>query len=213
MKITKYGHCCLMLEINGKKILTDPGAYDYSKLPEDIKGVSAVLITHEHSDHLHVESLQNLLKNNIEAVVITNASVGKILEEAGIAYIKIEEGEKYDLDGVNISGFGNLHAEIYFTFGQVQNTGYMIDGLCYPGDAFQYPDAHVDILALPVAGPWMKIKDAIDYAKNINPRVVFPVHDGMIQSFATFPYTIPQKFLGELGIEFKKLKIGEAEEI
>ena len=69
---------------------------------------------------------------------------------------------------------------------QVQNTGYMIDNLCYPGDAFQYPDADVDILALPVSGPWMRLKDAIDYAKNINPRIVFSVHDAFIHDWASF---------------------------
>ena len=27
MKIKKLGHCCLVIETNGKKIMTDPGSY------------------------------------------------------------------------------------------------------------------------------------------------------------------------------------------
>ena len=127
--------------------------------------------------------------------------------------IKIEDGESYDIRGVKISGFGNIHAEIYKEYGQVQNTGYMIENLCYAGDAFHYPDAEVDILALPVAGPWMKIKDAIDYAKNINPRIVFPVHDAYIHDWAKFIWDAPEKFLAELGIKFKKPELGKEEEI
>ena len=27
MKIKKLGHCCLVIEINGRKIMTDPGSW------------------------------------------------------------------------------------------------------------------------------------------------------------------------------------------
>ncbi len=213
MKITKLGHCCLVINISDKRILTDPGAYDYSRLPSDIVDISAILITHEHADHLHVESLKNLLLNNKDVIVITNTAVGKILEQEKIPYTKVEDKESFDLSGIKISGFGDKHAEIYDTFGRVQNTGYMIDSLCYPGDSFNLPYEKADILALPVAGPWMRIKDALDYAKKVNPRVAFPVHDAIIKDFATFLYTIPNHFLSEWKIGFKKLELGKEEEI
>jgi L-ascorbate metabolism protein UlaG (beta-lactamase superfamily) len=95
----------------------------------------------------------------------------------------------------------------------VQNTGYMIDSLCYPGDSFNMPNKEVDILALPVLGPWMKMKDAIDYAKSIHPRIVFPVHDGPLKPFATFVYGIPKHFLEKSGIEFRKLEISKEEDL
>ena len=212
MKLKKLGHCCFVAEPKeGVRIMTDPGAF--STLQHEEINISAILITLEHQDHMHIESLQKVLINNPNALVITNTAVGKFLTEANISYIKIEEGESYDIRGVKISGFGNIHAEIYKEYGQVQNTGYMIENLCYAGDAFHYPDAEVDILALPVAGPWMKIKDAIDYAKNINPRIVFPVHDAYIHDWAKFIWDAPEKFLAELGIKFKKPELGKEEEI
>ncbi len=210
MKVTKLGHCCFVAEPkDGIRVMTDPGAF--STLQNEEKNISAVLITHEHQDHLHIESLKKVLENNPKALVITNASVGKLLDEAGIKYIKLEEGGKHDLGGVDISGFGNVHAEIYGIYGQVQNTGYMIDGLCYPGDAFSYPDAKVDILALPVAGPWMKLKEAIDYSKNVNPRVAFPVHDAILSSFTSFVPKIVDHFLQEQGVVLKVLELGKEE--
>lgn len=209
----------MAIDINGVRILTDPGAPDYSGKTETEKDISLVLITHEHADHLHVDSLKVILANNPEAIVITNISVGKILDGENIKYTKVEDGEDYEFKGIQIKGFGELHAKIYEDFGQVQNTGYMIDSLCYPADSFNMPEkfiiggGKVDILALPVAGPWMKISDAIDYAKKLNPRVAFPVHDAMIKDFAKFLYTIPKFFLEKSGIEFKKLELGKEEEI
>ncbi|MDE2030864.1 MAG: MBL fold metallo-hydrolase [Patescibacteria group bacterium] len=212
MKIKKLGHCCLIVEPKDDiRIMTDPGSFSTTQTQE--KDISAVVITHEHADHLHIDSLKKVLENNPNAIVITNTAVGKLLKEVDIPFIKVEEGESYDLDGIQISGFGNTHAEIYGDYGQVQNTGYMIDNLCYPGDAFHMPNIDVDILALPVAGPWMRIKDAIDYGKKVKPRIAFPVHDAILSEVATFVPKITGYFLREDGIEFKILEIGKEEEV
>ncbi|OGI95588.1 hypothetical protein A2917_03495 [Candidatus Nomurabacteria bacterium RIFCSPLOWO2_01_FULL_42_17] len=213
MKIKKLGHCCLVIEIDGKRIMTDPSFLDYGGESTLERNISAILITHEHADHLHIETLKQILQYNQNAIVITNTSVGKLLNEAGIKYVKVEDGESYDLNGVILAGFGDMHAQIYEDYGQVQNTGYMINALCYPGDSFNLPNARVDILALPVLGPWMKMKDAIDYAKELKPRVCFPVHDAPLKPFATFIYKIPENFLSKVGIEFKKLELGKEEEL
>ena len=97
MKIKKLGHCCMVLEINGKRIMTDPSNSDYGGDSISETGLSAILITHEHGDHLHIETLKEVLKNNPEAIVISNTSVGKLLTEAGIAFTKVEDGEDYML--------------------------------------------------------------------------------------------------------------------
>lgn len=212
MKIKKLGHCCFIVEPKeGLKIMTDPGSF--SSLQNKEKDINIILITHEHSDHLHIDSLKEVLENNQNALVITNTSVGKVLDQSNIKYKIVEEGEKFEIEGIDIIAFSSTHAEIYNDFGKVQNTGYMIDNLCYAGDSFSYPDKNVDILALPIAGPWMKMKDAIEYAKNIRPRVCFPVHDAIMQDFATFAWKIPENILKEDNIIFKKLEIGKEEEI
>ncbi len=213
MKIKKLGHCCLVLEINSKRIMTDPSDFNYGGDSVSEREISLILITHEHADHLHIDTLKQILQNNPNTKVISNTSVGKLLTEEGIDFIKVEDGEIYDFDGILIKGFGDKHAQIYEEYGQVQNTGYMVDSFCYPGDSFSLPNAEVDILALPVLGPWMKMKDAIDYAKEIKPRICFPVHDAPLKSFATFIYKIPEHFLSKVGIDFKKLEVGKEEEL
>lgn len=213
MKIKKIGHCCLVIEIGDKRLMTDPGAY--STLQTEEKDIDLILITHEHPDHLHVESLQKVLANNPTAKIVTNTAVATLLEKEGIAYTKIEHNEQQTLEGILIEGFGEHHEEVYKTFGQVQNTGYFVSNkFFYPGDAFTNPGKPVDILALPVAGPWMRIKNALEYALELKPRVCFPVHDGMIMPDKPGPiYRLPQTILSESGIEFKVLTEGKMEEL
>jgi L-ascorbate metabolism protein UlaG (beta-lactamase superfamily) len=210
MKIKKLGHCCLVIEQNGKRIMTDPGSF--STLQKTETNIDLILYTHEHQDHYHLETLKEVLKNNPNAKIVTNTAVGKLLTLAGIPFTKVEDGESFDLGGVKIKGFGTIHAEIYNNYGRVQNTGYMIDKLCFSGDAFENPNQQVDILALPITGPWMRIKDAIDYAKMLQPRIVFPVHDAHIQDWAEFIYKVPESILKEDNILFKKLELGKEEE-
>ncbi|MEK7608049.1 MAG: MBL fold metallo-hydrolase [Patescibacteria group bacterium] len=207
MNITKFGHCCLLIEEGGVRILTDPGTY--STQQNEVKNIDFVLITHEHADHLHIDSLKVLLKNNPDAKVITNNSVGMLLEKDGITFNPVEDGQSFDASGVLIEGFGKDHAVMHASIPATQNTGYFIASkLFYPGDAFTNPGKQVDVLALPVAGPWMKLPEAIDYAIDINPRTCFPVHDGILKAPGS-THLIPPKVLGPKEIEFVTLEIDE----
>ena len=205
MKITKIGHCCLVIKDKGKVILTDPGIFSTEQ--DELAGIDIVLITHEHTDHLHTESLKKVLKNNPTAKVITNTSVGKILSAENILF-KVLEGNKSEMfDDLLIEAFDGIHEDIYDSVPVVQNTGYIISNkLFYPGDSFKLPGKKVDILALPVVAPWLKLSQSIDYALKISPRVVFPVHDGFLKSPGPF-YRIPKAVLEKSNIEFNELPL------
>lgn len=212
MIITKFGHCCLLIEVKGVRILTDPGNYNVTPMEE---GIDAILITHEHQDHLHVEALQVILAKNREAQVISHVGVGKILDEAGITYTAIADGEAIEVKGVAIESSGSAHACIHHDLPAVQNTGFLIDNaLFYPGDSFHDPQKSVKILALPVAGPWMKLSEAIEYAKLIKPKVVFPVHDGMLRQGIELGPTrrIPKALLEPLGITYVDMTEGSTQD-
>jgi len=201
MKITKLGHCCLLIEESRLKILTDPGMFSTSQ--NEMKSIDVILVTHEHQDHLHMDSLKAVLRNNLKAKVITNRGVGKLLEKEGIGYELLEDKQGKTISGILLEGFGEKHATIYQDFGQVVNTGYCIASrFFYPGDAFYNPGKPVEILALPVAGPWLKLEEAIDYAKLLKPKVCFPVHDGMLK-FIGPTHKVLHTFLPTVGIEFR----------
>jgi len=209
MKIKKIGHCCLFIQTGSLNILTDPGAY--SEGQNNIKNIDVVLITHEHADHLHIESLKKVLINNSNALVLTNSGVGKILSGEGIDHQVLEGREILEAKNVLLEAFDSKHEEIFEDIGQVQNTGFFIDKrLFYPGDSYANPEKEVDILALPVAGPWCKVSDAIKYALSIKPKKVFPVHDGhLLEDRIGASHKIPEKVLSQNNIEFISMKEGD----
>ncbi len=205
MIITKFGHCCLLVEENGLRILTDPGIYSTSQ--NDAKNIDVILITHEHADHFHIDSVKMILKNNPHVKIITNIAIATLLKKENIQSTIIEENEKTIEKDVSIEGIGNMHAVIYPSLPIAQNTGYFIaDKFFYPGDAFTNPNRPVEILAAPMAGPWMKISEGIDYVKELKPRICFPVHDGIYKD-AGLAHRVPKMVFDPLGVQFKILEI------
>ena len=207
MNINKIGHCCLLITIGDIVILTDPG--NYSTGQDSMTGIDFVLITHEHTDHFHIDSVKAILANNPDAKIITNSAVSALLKKENINHQIVGHGQEADLRGVSLKGWSTKHAIIYKTLENVENTGYIIaDTLFYPGDAFTLLDRPIDILALPVSGPWMKISEAIDYALAVKPKKCFPVHDGNLRKPGG-SHRLPKNELSKAGIEFVALEEGQ----
>lgn len=209
MKINKLGHCCLLIETKGKRILTDPGSYTV-EAHSNIENIDYILFTHEHQDHYHIESLKVILEKNPEVVIFSNNSVSELLDKVGIKHTLVNNGDNILLGDIYIDGIGEKHAQMHSTIPLSSNLGYFIGGrLWYPGDAFTNPERSVEILALPVSGPWMKLSEAIDYALLLKPKKVFPVHDGT--RFGS-SHILPAKVLTPEGIEFIVMAEGDVRE-
>ncbi len=210
MKITKFGHACLLIEEGEARILIDPGAFSKDVVAENL---NAILITHNHQDHLDIDLLKSILSKNAAVQVITVAEVGASLEEAGVAFATIEDGEELMVAGVSVRSFGKHHSYIYGETPKCQNTGFMIaNRLYHPGDSLHQPEVPVEILALPVAGPWMRISEAIDYAKAVKPKAVIPIHDWFIRPEVTAMFrSFPKNFLENEGIEFRAIDDGSTD--
>lgn len=211
MTITKYGQCCLLIEVEGKRILTDPGKFTSAQ--NELSNIDLILITHEHSDHLHSESLHATMANNPQALIVTNSAVGNILEKLGVAYEILEGRDSMQKAGIRLEAFEGKHVEIFEEYGQVQNTGYFIaDRLFYPGDAYTEPGKSVEILALPVAGPWCCSADALAYAVRVKPTKAFPVHDWLLnEDGIALMYGLCENILSEQGIDFVPLHTGDTQ--
>lgn len=215
LKITKFGHCCLVIEVDGVKILTDPGNHEFAGLgadPKKLPLVDAVVITHEHPDHFHLPALNTVLANNRSVPVYTTAAVFRLLTQEGRTSSVLQDGDTVEVKGIPITGVGKLHAEIYGDWNRVENVGILVaKKFFYPGDAFTPPNVPIEILALPIAGPWMKIKEAVDFALAVKPKHCFPVHDGMLKT------VVPQHRLLETifppkGIQFSSAELGKTME-
>lgn len=205
MKIKKLGHCCLVIHAKGQIIMTDPGFYSLEQHVR-IPHVDIVLITHEHQDHFHIESLKELVKRMPNIEVVVNDSVSEILEKEGIKHRMMKDGDSIEVKGVKIEAHGKLHASLHSSIPQSNNTGYFIDETFFlPGDAFPKLKKPVDVLALPLTGPWMKVAEALDYAISVKPRMTFPIHDAVRSGFE---YVLAERVLPKFGIDFLKLEEG-----
>jgi len=200
----------MLYECDGVRVLIDPGSYSSSQ--NNVENVHVILVTHKHQDHLHIESIETILKNNPKARVITNKSVGKLLTEKRINFEILEEGKFTMEASVGIEACGHNHAVIYSSLPAVENTGFFLTGGFYfPGDSFNTPEKKVEILALPVAGPWMKLSEAIDFAKELKPKICFPVHEGILK-FLGPVHKVPEQELSKVGIQFVVIKDNETKE-
>lgn len=210
MHIKKLSHCCLLIDIPQKegksvRIMLDPGIYSLEK-HDKVEHADIILITHEHQDHYHLESLKSMVKRFKDVAVITNDTVGELIAKEGIPHHVMKHGNAIDVKGVHIEAYGKDHAIIHRSLPTVSNVGFFIENrFFFPGDAFTNPQKSIDVLALPVAGPWLKISESIDYALELKPRVAFPVHD-LGQS--AMLNRISDKIFAGSGIEYIKLDDG-----
>lgn len=213
MKITKLGHCCLLIEVDGTRILTDPG--NLSTTQDQQQDIDFVLISHEHPDHFHIESVKEIIANNPEVKIVTNTAVAKLLEKAGIAHIVIANKESQDLAGVSVEAHEAPHAVVYPTLPRVLNSAFLIhNSLLLPGDAFIEPGKEVKVLALPTAGPWVKLSESVNYALAIKPGKWFAVHDGVLSKEGQAIFNrVAGGVLQSKGLELINAKLGESFDI
>ena len=188
MRITKLGHSCLHVQDGQADLLLDPGGFSAGF--EKLTGLTAVLITHQHADHLDPARLPALLAANPGARLYAEEGTTAQLADLGIEAVAVHDGDTLDdAVGTEITVHGRDHAIIHRDMLGVGNTAFLIGGrLLHPGDALLVPDVDVDILALPTAAPWMALKEAIDYLRAVDPKVAFPIHDATLTPAAVGMY-------------------------
>jgi L-ascorbate metabolism protein UlaG (beta-lactamase superfamily) len=176
MRLTKYGHACIVLEEQGKKIVIDPGEFT----PEfgDLKDIIAVVVTHVHGDHLSSEHLEAIVKANPDVSVFTTAEAAK--EWDGRQAKIVKAGQTEVVGPFTMNFYGELHNAVHKDWPQNQNIGVMVNGtFYYPGDSFTLPNRSVKVLAVPAGAPWLKTGEAIDFIREIKPGRFFRSHDGL----------------------------------
>lgn len=175
MKITHYGHACVLLELDGARVLVDPGAYSTGF--DELENLDLVLITHKHPDHVAADRLTALVERNPGVKIITNADVAAGLGEGDV--IEVADGDSLNEAGVDIVVTGREHAVIYPQIPNVENTGFIVGGqVWHPGDSFAEADRRVRVLLVPIGGPWLKLAEAIDFVRAVAPDVAIPIHQG-----------------------------------
>lgn len=179
MKVTKHEHACQVIEKSGSALIIDPGAFT---LPlDDVTGVVAIVITHEHADHWTAEHIERIRQKNPDARLLGPAGVAAAAGDLEVEVVA--PGDTVEVEPFTLSFFGGKHAVIHESIPVVDNVGVLVDAqYYYGGDSYSVPDASVEVLAAPIGAPWLKIGEAMDYVVAVAPRRVFPVHDMTISA-------------------------------
>ena len=130
--------------------------------------IDAVLVTHEHGDHVKPEFVRWLIDRGDDVTVHANRAVADLLAPHDIEVATADPG--------GVSSEDVLH-EIIPTGATPPNRSYTIEGvLTHPGDSYQ-PTTTAPVLALPLLVPWGSTTRSIEFARRLAPQQVIPIHD------------------------------------
>jgi L-ascorbate metabolism protein UlaG (beta-lactamase superfamily) len=178
MQVTHFGHSCVLLDTGAARLLIDPGGF--SSGFEDLTGLDAVLVTHQHPDHLDTERLPVLLAGNPDVRLIVDRGTAEQLGD--VRHELVQPGASVQVGGSRVDVLGGEHAVIHPDIPVIPNNAYLVDGThLHPGDSIDtFPPEPVDVLFLPTAAPWQKISEAIEYLRAVAPGTAVPIHQGVL---------------------------------
>ena len=210
MKLTKHEHACVLFEKDGARFVIDPGAFSQNAA-DIISRADAILITHEHADHVHEGAVNEALGARPELAVYAPAAMAGMFSAHAGQFTPVAAGDEFTIGDFEISVHGFDHAVIHPDIPIVANVGYLVDGSVYhPGDAYFVPEASVTTLLLPTSGPWMKLGEAADYVRTVRPEQMVSIHDLLLSDVGKM---INGQFLGEqglTGIPLTQIAVGDS---
>ena len=176
MEITKYAHACFVVTKDGESIVIDPGELSLDfVVPERVAGI---VVTHMHGDHWSADRLTCMPG----APIFAPEDAAKAMAEFGLNVDVVKPNDTRMAGSFTLSFTGGEHAFIHPDTPMCQNVGVLIDDgeVYYPGDSFAEPSVPVKTLALPIAAPWMKTSEGMDFLMKLKPERAFPTHDAVL---------------------------------
>jgi len=182
MLLTKLGHACVRLEKDGGRLVIDPGVWSG---PDVLAGASAVLVTHEHNDHLDDGAVRAALTANPDLQLWANETVAGEFAQFGDRVHEVGHGDTFSAAGFDVHVYGTDHAVVDRAIPVIRNSGFAVDGqVFHPGDSFTIPDERVPVLLVPVTAPWLKFSEVADYMRMVAPERGFWIHDALVNDNA-----------------------------
>jgi|GEM_PF-184608 len=189
INIKYLGHSSFLLDIDNKKILTDPyfgnnPLGQYKRLipcahkPTYIKKLDIILISHEHMDSFDLESI-NLLAKRFNPNIIAHHSILTKIDTSNQQKIPIDEFETKSINNISFSAYPAHHPTSFYPL------SYLIKNkngksIYFAGDTLMTRDhekIRPNIALLPIGGKrTMDLGTAIRVAKKMRPDILIPMH-------------------------------------
>jgi len=198
MKVTFLGHAAVLVEDVNFKALIDPfltGNPSYKEDPYHTEGITHILVTHGHGDHIG-DTIAIAKKTN--AIIISNAELASIFwnKDKSLNLHPMHIGGGYAFPFGKVKMTPAVHGSAYHDGDKSYDGGspggflLKINGkkLYHSGDTGLTMDMklldfeHIDLAFLPIGGNYtMDIDDAVRAVDFIKPKIVVPMH------YNTFP--------------------------
>jgi L-ascorbate metabolism protein UlaG (beta-lactamase superfamily) len=210
MELTKYTHACVRISDDDRAVVIDPGTF--SEVSEALSGVHAVLVTHEHPDHVDVDALVDAAKADPELRVWAPESVVTMLSGIADRLTTVASGDMVSAGGFGVRVYGGQHALIHRSVPVVANVGYLVEETVYhPGDSFDVPDAGVPTLLVPMHAPWSTTAEVLDFLIAVRPRQAYPIHDALLSEAGLgIVGAHLDRIAGMYGLAYRRLTPGES---
>ena len=181
MRITHLGHSAVLVEVAGRRLLLDPG--NFSDAWHSLTDLDAIVVTHQHPDHVDPEHVPALLAANPQARVYVEPQVAEKVPLTGARPLGADA--TVDLGGVTIAAVGGLHAVIHRDIPRIGNVGIVISAsgeptFFHPGDSLAEVPQGVDLVGIPAYGPWAALSETIDFVRAVGAPRGFLIHEGLL---------------------------------
>lgn len=190
-KVIVFGQNSIKFDMD-KKIYVDP-----LQIKENYNDADIIFITHDHYDHFSKEDISKVIKD--DTIVVAP----KCMEELVSSFkrLKLVDFGNYEVLGISFMTVPAYNLNKKFHPKEKNYVGYVLNlnNVLYyiSGDTDNIPEIrniNCDVAFLPIGGTFtMDYKEAFELVKEINPKIVVPVHYGSI---------VGEK---EDGINFKEL--------
>ena len=214
MELTKFGHACVRVADGDRRLVLDPGTF--SEVAQALADIDAVLITHEHPDHLDAGELAAAAGRNPALRVWAPQSVADQLAGdpvLGERVTAVGPGQSFVAGGLQVRTYGGQHALIHSSIPVIANVGYLVgDAVYHPGDSYVVPNAGVEALLVPVNAPWAKVAETVDFTISVRAPRAFQIHDGLLNGAGLGLYEGQLNRVGQLyGVtRFQHLDSGQS---
>lgn len=161
--------------------------FDPYKIDKSINDADIIFITHNHYDHMDIDSINNV--KNTNTIIVAPKSMEDIISKIEFKdYVYLNPNEEIDIDNLNIKTIPAYNLTKPFHPRSNNWLGYIIriDNITYyiAGDTDMTDEnskVKCDIAFIPIGGKFtMDVEEATELIKIINPSIVIPIHYGSI---------------------------------